>query len=204
MRSDSKNIKSMKVRDMLYLLAPWCRLDLHGDFSLEPVKGAPTDEWKQKQFATWTVLNNLFYLTLTFGDIFLNEIERLWEALMEGSTEVPTKTKDYFERACLIIDYLVLIALESKSSQAIHYSKVIAVCISRTTCCPDFIAAVTSRITPQSMVAHSMDHILRISDEKCKGLLDLYTAKLDDIPNFSNTSRASYAPGQILLILIGT
>jgi hypothetical protein len=126
-KNEPKLINSVKFRDLLLLLAPWVKIDLDADFSLNPI--TLTGEQQKKQAVAWTVLNNVFYLTITFGDIFLNEIENLWASLVEGNTpnsNKKKKEKEYRQRVQTVINYLVMMILHSKNVEVIYFAKVFA------------------------------------------------------------------------------
>lgn len=122
LKYDSKQINSAKFRDFLLLLAPWLKVELDGNFQLENgTSHGNIDEERQKQALTWTVLNNVFYLTIIFGDIYLKEIENLWASLIEGNN---LSLKQRRRRVSIVINYLILMILYSRNIEVIYFAKV--------------------------------------------------------------------------------
>ncbi|KAI8911076.1 cell morphogenesis N-terminal-domain-containing protein [Gorgonomyces haynaldii] len=197
-QSDLKQTKSIKFRDLLSVLSPWLKtMDLQGDFQMDKQK-LGTPEKMEAQAKSYIVLNNLMYLTVTFGDLFVNEIENMWVSLVEREDSKPQETH---KRLTVIVDYLVLLILDKRNPNLLHFAKMVIVCLCRTQCCTPLFDIIMSKFVPQTALPVNQELLHESVKNKFIPPMDLYCASIDEgLKN--NAPRANFTTFQIYFILL--
>ena len=119
-------------RDMLLHMIPWLQnveLDIHefGDLSAQTLK----------------VLNSLFFLTIKYGDEYVQEVQEMWINLCNS--------RERAEKNVLpIVRYLLNTGLAKKNSSFIAHAKKVVVYIGRTIACRFLTDILVGEIAPDN------------------------------------------------------
>ncbi len=95
-------------KDLLTVLLPW----------VHTVELKTEDGWNKYHANTMMVLNNLFEITIRFGDVIQNEVEALWVALAYGGSP---------ENLQIILDFIIRSSLELKNPTFVEYGRQVMV-----------------------------------------------------------------------------
>ncbi|KAI9091522.1 cell morphogenesis N-terminal-domain-containing protein [Phlyctochytrium arcticum] len=158
------------IRDILTFMVPWVR-----NVELDPIsRDAKTLNTPISD--TEIILNNLFYLTVKYGDDYVLEVEAIWTQLMEPSIpdtestdgnsvyELKTDPMEDPEVAATLerhvhtaVDFLLEIGVQKRNPKFVMHAKKIMVYISRTPGCAMLVDSLVERITPRSLVPGGME-----------------------------------------------
>ncbi|CAG8517912.1 10858_t:CDS:2, partial [Racocetra fulgida] len=126
-----ESIPEKGKKEMLRYLAPWVRnieLRFTDRGELHPT--------------TFIMISNLFFITVKYGDIFVREIEKLWQQLVMG---------EHARNIRAIVKFLIDVGLEKRNPIFVFHAKRVFVYIGRTPTCAAVIEALIKEITPKSM-----------------------------------------------------
>jgi hypothetical protein len=221
-----------RVRDILIFMVPWIRnLNLHlsEEHTMKPIGGlvgasGSENYGLQNMFLTsygqslaraQAILNNLFCLTVHYGDDYVTEIENIWVQMFEAAIEstgethsknmldVSTNSRSRAEEHTeMIIDYLIFVGLWLRNPKVVIYTKKIVVYLSRTESCPILIRALTNRITPRNLVPIDTAKLPPPSNTSASKDSDLYqidiTRYLPEMP-----TRPAFSIAGLSVIFLG-
>ncbi|KAJ3276521.1 Cell morphogenesis protein PAG1 [Terramyces sp. JEL0728] len=179
---------------------PWLKnVTLIGDFSCQvPEDGnfiAP-----EGQHISWTIVHNLFYLSIRFGGVFGPEIEKLWKVVVECDKE--KSTEDSLKRRVeIIIDIIIYIAIITQNPNAMEIAKTVGVYICRTEARPIFLEAIISRLLPKSIMQPPDILLNQITVAKFKTAQSMFIADMDSVLT-KFAGRARYSVGHIAISLL--
>ncbi|KAL1921668.1 uncharacterized protein VTP21DRAFT_10310 [Calcarisporiella thermophila] len=158
------------------------------------------------------LLNNLLYLTIKFGDMYVKEVESVWKHLVEA---------EHTENARAITNYLLDLGLEKRNAAVIVHAKRILVYLGRTAACSIVIDDMIEHISPKSMVpspksASTKDYLSNdkqskvedddgtIRDENSKILPEEqpFIADLDQILPSQPVKRPIFSRGQLAMLYL--
>ncbi|CAG8807077.1 29438_t:CDS:2, partial [Racocetra persica] len=126
-----ESIPEKGKKEMLRYLAPWVRnieLRFTDRGELHPT--------------TFIMISNLFFITVKYGDIFVREIEKLWQQLVMG---------EHARNIRAIVKFLIDVGLEKRNPIFVFHAKRVFVYLGRTPTCAAVIEALIKEITPKSM-----------------------------------------------------
>ncbi|KAI8898227.1 cell morphogenesis N-terminal-domain-containing protein [Globomyces pollinis-pini] len=191
---------------LLVVLAPWLRdIDLDGDFSYDNLDKTNTNT--PEQMESWSIVYNMFYLTVRFGDEHISEIELCWNNLLDTS-QLSTSLNMDKETLCskrlgIIMDILSLIAISTQNPDAIHFSKIIAIYLCQDGFESIFLDTILSRLTPKSIIIPPEEHFGDVIALKCQPVSPIYTADMDSVlVKQLDQSAAKVSPGQFAISLL--
>ncbi|RKP11104.1 cell morphogenesis C-terminal-domain-containing protein, partial [Thamnocephalis sphaerospora] len=121
-------------REMVISVLPWL---VNVELAMDP------DDETEVAISSHIVLNNLFYLTVKFGDVFYKELEKAWEQLVVGERAY---------NARVVIVYLLHLGLEKRNPGFITYAKRVVVYLGRATAREVTINALMDEIAPRALV----------------------------------------------------
>jgi hypothetical protein len=172
-----------KCKELLEILAPWFRYaTIGGDFSLRVASSKPPDI----ATSTWTIMNNLFYLTVMFSSDFSSEVENIWKNLCQGNgSDTNSDLKLKRQKMSTIIDILMLLMLKASSPRLIKFTKTIAVYICRQGSGSLFFETITSRLLPENLSGIPVSELESIVIGKCIPARGLYFATMEDLETLS-------------------
>ncbi|KAJ3259863.1 Cell morphogenesis protein PAG1 [Boothiomyces macroporosus] len=195
----SKSVSS-KCADLLRAIEPWLKnVTLVGDFSCQiPEDGnfsAP-----EGQTISWTIIHNLFYLSIRFGEIFSPEVEKLWKIIVESDSD-KTPEDSLKRRVEIIIDIIIYITIITQNPSAMEIAKTVGVYICRTEARPIFLEAIISRLTPKSIMQPPDILLNQITAAKFKPAQSMFVADMDSVLT-KFAGRARYSVGHIAISLL--
>ncbi|CAG8480610.1 2034_t:CDS:10 [Paraglomus brasilianum] len=129
-----ESVSEKSQRDMLGYMLPWLR-------NVEFVMTADS----KLHLTIYMVLSNLFYITVKYGDIFVKEVELLWQQLVAGEN---------MKNVCAIVSYFVNIGMEKRNPNFVTHAKRVFVYLGRTPACTVLIETLMAEISPAAMESH--------------------------------------------------
>ncbi|KAI8800528.1 cell morphogenesis N-terminal-domain-containing protein [Cladochytrium replicatum] len=165
--ADSKSIeltsnRSSSIHDLLLLVLPWIRnIELQFSNTTAASKlNDPTSATVGISLNSEVLLNNLLFLSILYGNIFVSDIENIWIQLIEGVDDRNKKRAisqssgpDIYESTLsVVIEYMLKVGLTKRNPDFVAHAKKIIVYLSRTPACFSLVAAILSRISPKSLV----------------------------------------------------
>ena len=166
--------KTSSIRNILKLMKSWINNVMINKGDVSSI--ATFDKKLHNHF----VLNNLFYLTIKYSDVYITEIEDLWIALIQkiiphsNSQIIPESNST---SAAYIIDYLLDVCSRSQNENFLSASKLITIILSRTKSCQCVVDSLLSRIIPSTI-----NSTIQISDSvSTSAALNDYCISLDKI-----------------------
>ncbi|CAG8582462.1 4463_t:CDS:10, partial [Ambispora leptoticha] len=162
-------------RDMLNYFLPWLRnIEL---FVNEEDELPPT---------TNMIISNLFFITVKYGDIYVKEVELIWQQLVTG---------EHVPNVQAIVKFLIDVGLEKRNPNFVTHAKRVFVFLGRTPACAAVIEKLISKITPKSMTPQPREK----EDTTKKGTLGLWYASFDEVLPAHN-KRPVFSAGQLALL----
>jgi hypothetical protein len=165
-------------KDVLCYLVPWVRnveLLLFDDCEL--------------QTTTFVMISNLFFITVKYGDLFIKEIEKLWQQLVIG---------EYGRNVRAIVKYLIDVGLEKRNPIFVLHAKRVFIYLGRTATCSAVIDALINEITPKSMTPQPKEPKKDIDIEELK-TGGMYLSKIEDAMPQHN-KRPIFSSGQLAML----
>ncbi|KAJ1548191.1 Cell morphogenesis protein PAG1, partial [Nowakowskiella sp. JEL0078] len=222
------------IRDMLTFMVPWIHnieLSLLADMddtsskntsnaSVHTRGSGPDKSFSRKSTLISSILINLFYLTITFGDDYVTEVENLWVQLVESKEEMFLDSGEVDEQSIkrigeknmnIIVMFLLDVGVTKRNPKFIPHAKKVMVYLSRTRAGFELIEAVMARISPKSLVPNNTDAnndsvtsfglVSRNSEKFDTEQRGLYTA---DINKFlvDSGKRPVFSKGQLACVLL--
>ncbi|CAG8647227.1 35844_t:CDS:10 [Gigaspora margarita] len=170
-----ESIPEKGKKEMLRYLAPWVRnieLRFTDKGELHPT--------------TFIMISNLFFITVKYGDIFVREIEKLWQQLVMG---------EHARNVRAIVKFLIDVGLEKRNPIFVFHAKRVFVYLGRTPTCQAVIDALIKEITPKSMTPQPKETLER-EDYKLNGM---FLAKIEDAMPQHN-KKPVFSSGQLALL----
>ena len=175
--------KMDKCKGLLSVLGPWCQfIEFHGDFSLS----LEEDVSPNASFLSWTVMNNLFYLTVTFGESHPAEIEKIWRNVASALDEKQGANKS-------LVDIFVLLMLKSAKSNLITFVRSVFIYICRHGNGSLLLQSIVLHLTPKSMEVVNPTLLEAIFSTKCVPAKGHFLATMEDMDFSTNTKSYSVA-----------
>ncbi|KAJ3218583.1 Cell morphogenesis protein PAG1 [Dinochytrium kinnereticum] len=170
------------IRDILIFMVPWIRnLNLatltsnildspfarnaanNSDLrTKENVFLKPPSRFTEALAKCDAILTNLFYLTMRYGDDYISEVENLWIQLVEKRSYSQSDVSGTFSEeeedirsehhVDIIVDFLIAVGIRRRNPKYVAHAKKVVVYISRTSASDKLVTAITSRITPRSLI----------------------------------------------------
>ncbi|CAG8450900.1 5227_t:CDS:10 [Acaulospora colombiana] len=170
MRFESVHEKSKK--DVLRYLVPW----------FKNVELRFTDE-RELHPTTFVMISNLFFITVKYGDVFVKDIEKLWQQLVMG---------EHAHNVHAMVKFLIDVGLEKRNPIFVSHAKRVLVYLGRTPTCAAVIESLMSEISPKSMTPQPKETLEREDFKNCK----LFLAKIEEaMPQ--HHKRPVFSPGQL-------
>ncbi|CAG8444465.1 573_t:CDS:10 [Acaulospora morrowiae] len=154
MRFESVHEKSKK--DVLRYLVPW----------FKNIELRFTDA-RELHPTTFIMISNLFFITVKYGDVFVKDIEKLWQQLVMG---------EHAHNVHAIVKFLIDVGLEKRNPIFVSHAKRVFVYLGRTPTCAAVIEALISEISPKSMTPQPKETLEREDFKNCK----LFLAKIEE------------------------
>ncbi|CAG8516630.1 730_t:CDS:2 [Paraglomus occultum] len=132
-----ESVSEKSQRDMLGYMLPWLR----------NIEFVMTDG--KLYLTTYMVLSNLFYITVKYGDIFVKEVELLWQQLVAGEN---------MKNVCAIVNYFITIGMEKRNPNFVTHAKRVFVYLGRTPACMVLIETLMAEISPTAMLPSQDDN----------------------------------------------
>ncbi|KAJ3185369.1 Cell morphogenesis protein PAG1 [Gaertneriomyces sp. JEL0708] len=158
------------VQDILIFMLPWIRnVDLFPivfDSDSESV-GMPMSEDATVETSR-VILNNLFYLTIKYGDDYVTEIENIWAQLVQPAVDEEgveaADTNDHgddeerwWRHVTAIITYLLSVGVNKRNPKFVTHARKVMVYIARTRACEIILQELVNKIAPKSLVPAGLD-----------------------------------------------
>ncbi|CAG8494032.1 5031_t:CDS:10 [Ambispora gerdemannii] len=162
-------------RDMLNYFLPWLRnieLIVNDEDELPPT--------------TNMIISNLFFITVKYGDIYVKEVELIWQQLVTG---------EHVPNVQAIVKFLIDVGLEKRNPNFVTHAKRVFVFLGRTPACAAVIEKLISKITPRSMTPQPREK----EDTTKKGTLGLWYASFDEVLPAHN-KRPVFSAGQLAML----
>ncbi|KAJ3349902.1 Cell morphogenesis protein PAG1, partial [Kappamyces sp. JEL0680] len=204
-RIQSFNVSSdddqKKIRNLLSIALPWLvETRFSGNFSLDR-----TSDLLEPERITWTLLNNLFFLTAKCIEYAPDEVEALWQAtIKEASTQdapFSVQQKMIRETLCTIVDYLALNIFNLQSSRAVVVAKNITVFLSRCSYGGILVQHILSKLTPDSLIPIPDSTVEKVRQRDWKPSAGLYFADLSHVV-VPSTNSSKYSQCYLYLTLL--
>ncbi|KAI8073367.1 cell morphogenesis C-terminal-domain-containing protein [Gongronella butleri] len=207
-----EHISPNSQRDVLIYMLPWLRrVDLSSSTasaassspsSLSSTGGASAanvannslsmmlmpDHPMELNTLAYVVLNNLYYITIKFGDTFVKEIGALWNQLVDQGRNVRPITA-----------YLLEIGLEKRNPWFLVHAKRVFVCLGRTPAFARVVEEVIGEISPRSMVPQVVSASSHAS--VCRQHPTMFIADTDKVlPLYAK--KPAFARGQLAMVYL--
>jgi hypothetical protein len=190
-----KSEKWEDCRVLLDVLSPWVNfVQLEGSFALDVKDLVVTD--KEKQEYTFTLVSNLFFLTVVFGNRFLAEIEPIWKSLI-----ISSQNYNPLSAAAIIVDIILMQVLCFQNQTTINAAKTVAVAIGQTQYGDMFFDAALERLCPHSLGINSFTSLEDLRALKCIPSSKLYYADLQGI-GMATPLKSRVSPGFLLAAFV--
>ncbi|KAJ3223456.1 Cell morphogenesis protein PAG1 [Clydaea vesicula] len=218
---DSQNLS--QIKDFLILIVPWIRnieLSTTGEREEFAVVLNADQQYIYSPLNSPRlgfvdiILNNLFYLTIQFGDVFVSEIESIWVKLLSFSdSDITLKREitDYEAQLIveknveIVVEYLLNLGVKKRNPKLVMHAKKVIVYLSRTSSCRSLIDALVSRISPKTLVPNPVEEPKRYMNDTSTILSvnksNLFTVDLSlilsDMPK-----RPPFSKGQLACVFL--
>ncbi|CAG8519511.1 8947_t:CDS:10 [Diversispora eburnea] len=171
-RFESVHEKSKK--DVLRYLVPWFRnVELFND----------TDELHPINFI---MISNLFFITVKYGDVFVKDIEKIWQQLV---------MREHAHNVHAIVKFLIDVGLEKRNPIFVFHAKRVFVYLGRTPTCAAVIETLVAEITPKSMTPQPKE----IIERENYGVNGMFFAKIEEaMPQ--HHKRPIFSSGQLAIL----
>ncbi|KAI8820541.1 cell morphogenesis N-terminal-domain-containing protein [Fimicolochytrium jonesii] len=157
------------VHDILVLMVPWVR-----NVQLSADGPDPSDSSQKVRIGSpsHTVLMNLFYLTVKYGDEHVAELENIWMQLVEPTgnagkqgglegfappSQDRSNSNTLSQHTNMIIDFLLDIGVQKRNPKFVTHAKKVIVYLARTVVCSHLVDALIGRINPKSMIPTGLE-----------------------------------------------
>ncbi|RHZ61363.1 hypothetical protein Glove_348g33 [Diversispora epigaea] len=172
-RFESVHEKSKK--DVLRYLVPWVR-------NVE-LRFNDTDELHPINFI---MISNLFFITVKYGDVFVKDIEKIWQQLVMG---------EHAHNVHAIVKFLIDVGLEKRNPIFVFHAKRVFVYLGRTPTCAAVIETLIAEITPKSMTPQPKE----IIEREDYGVNGMFFAKIEEaMPQ--HHKRPIFSSGQLAIL----
>ncbi|TPX59464.1 hypothetical protein PhCBS80983_g02476 [Powellomyces hirtus] len=171
------------VRDILVFMVPWVR---NVELTVPPKQSGGAKAKPRPQTPTETVLTNLFFLTVKYGDEHVTEMEHIWMQLVEpvdnndansprstASAEASRNEMAELEARATIdrhtdiaVEFLLDIGVKKRNPKFVNHAKKVMVYLARTMACPNLVDGLIARISPKSLVPSGLEDGGGTSDAK--------------------------------------
>ncbi|CAG8614056.1 3687_t:CDS:10, partial [Funneliformis caledonium] len=164
-------------KDVLCYLVPWVRnVELLFDNC-------------ELQTTTFVMISNLFFITVKYGDLFVKEIEKLWQQLVMGEHDRNVRA---------IVKYLIDVGLEKRNPIFVLHAKRVFIYLGRTASSSAVIKTLINEITPKSMTPQPKEPKENIDVEELK-IGGMYLSKIEDaMPQ--HHKRPVFSSGQLAML----
>lgn len=133
-----RELHSENRRNMVLAILPWVKTI---NLQLDPM-GGPTA-------MSYTLLVNLFEITINCGTVLHNEIQALWQALATGP---------YAGNVQLIVDFVINLSMSRRDQSYVPYAKQVIVFLSTTPAGQKVIDFLLLQIGPRAMANEQQDY----------------------------------------------
>ncbi|CAG8567483.1 11118_t:CDS:2, partial [Scutellospora calospora] len=170
-----ESIPEKGKKEMLCYLAPWVR-NLELRF---------TDKGELHP-TTFIMISNLFFITVKYGDIFVRDIEKLWQQLVMG---------EHARNIRAIVKFLIDVGLEKRNPMFVFHAKRVFVYLGRTPTCAAVIEALIKEITPKSMTPQPKE----IPEREDYNINGMFLAKIEEAMPQHN-KKPVFSSGQLAML----
>ncbi|KAI9203242.1 cell morphogenesis N-terminal-domain-containing protein, partial [Polychytrium aggregatum] len=177
------------LRDIFIAMLPWIRnIDLPNVMNdVENMKETPVPPKSLAKVTSEVILTNLLYITIRYGDDFINEIEDIWAQLVDrfeedapyadnqtapaGAAASALSYEKMSRNVQMIVEFLLDVGVQRRSRKFVKYAKKIVVYLGRTAGCEQLVETLMSWITPKGLVPSSGDRNLGGIDDDISEML---------------------------------
>lgn len=168
--TSNDKIKHDYIQDLLVIMVPWLRLIRIEGLKITKIQLDNVDSMGNLLTSEFqALLNNLLYLSITFGDNFLTEIESLWIQTFYSDSD-----HDHSHCFEFMIKNFHQLIVQTKSLIIVETLQKISICLSRSKCSVQYFHTLCKYISPKTPSTNSE----KIAFQKETTVKNIYIADL--------------------------
>jgi hypothetical protein len=166
---------------------------IDGDFHYSKTQEIATDK---DTLNSWTIINNLFYISLLCGDSYIQDIQSIWNSLLNN-----TEFNDRERTIDCVIDIVLLIVMISQNPKALHTARLIMIYLCKSKNAKVVFNSLACKLNPESFTSFPYEKIIEIRKLKCIPS-GLFQADLMNLFGRKDNSGINIVPGNFIISTI--